>query len=347
MERILDNDGLSRLGSMIDNAGKVFVCSHVSPDGDAIGSALSLKHILARRGKSVSVAVPNIFPDFLQWMPGARDILIYAKNRDDVEKAAKEADLIIVADLNDPARMTEMAGCVVESTAPKVMIDHHLNPVDFCDLVISQPSMCATAEVLCHLYHQFGLLGQLTVDEAACLYVAMMCDTGAFTYNSNRPVVYECISRLLERGIDKDAIYRKVFWTWSVARLRLTGYMLYVKLETLRDCHAAILSLTNAERKRFGIKNGDTEGLVNMPLQLSGVSMSVFLSEDTEHEGVVKVSLRSVGSVRCDRIANEYFNGGGHMNASGGRLYCSMDEALEFTRQTLRKNSAMLKMSNT
>ena len=343
MEKILTEEEQSRFSQLIDNAKNVVICAHVSPDGDAIGSTLALKHWLTRKGKQVTVVVPNIFPDFLHWMPGAEDVKVYLKHEKVVEPIVAAADMFLITDLNDSSRMQELESCVLTNPAPKIMIDHHLDPMDFCQLVISRPDMCASAEVICHLLYQLGELDQITADEATCLYAAMMCDTGAFTFNSNRAVVFECISHLLSRGIDKDKIYRNVFWTYSLARLRLTGYLLYVKMEVLPEIHASIITLTNQERKMFGIKNGDTEGIVNMPLQISGMRLSVFLSEDTEHAGVVKVSLRSVDDFPCNAMSAQFFNGGGHKNASGGKLYCSMDEAVQKVREAIKSYANLLK----
>ena len=357
MEKILTEEGLNRFRELIDKATKVVICGHVSPDGDAIGSTLALKHWLTRKGKQVTVVVPNIFPDFLHWLPGAEDVKVFAKHEDEVKPVLAEADLFIIADLNDSSRMQDVEAFVMDNPAPKIMIAHHLNPSDFCQLVISRPDLCATAEVICHLLYQLGELESLTQDEAACLYAAMMCDTGAFTYNSNRAVVYECISHLLNRGIDKDKIYRNVYWTCSLARMRLTGYLLYVKMETVPEMNASIITLTNKERKLFGVKNGDTEGIVNMPLQISGMRLSVFLSEDTEHDGVVKVSLRSVDDFPCacrlehaarddfpcNDMAAQFFNGGGHLNASGGRLSCSMEEAVQKVHEAIKSYAHLLK----
>ena len=342
MEKILTEEQLNRFTDLVDNATNVVVCAHVSPDGDAIGSTLALKHWLTRKGKHVTVVVPNIFPDFLHWMPGAQEVMTYLKHEEKVEPVVAEADLFIITDLNDSSRMQELEACVLANPAPKIMIDHHLNPADFCQLVVSRPDMCASAEVICHLLYQLGELEQITEDEATCLYAAMMCDTGAFTFNSNRAVVYECISYLLNCGIDKDKIYRKVFWTYSIARMRLTGYLLYVKMETLPEQHASIITLTNQERKMFGVKNGDTEGIVNMPLQISGMKLSVFLSEDTEHAGVVKVSLRSVDDFPCNDMSAQFFNGGGHKNASGGRLYCSMEDAILKVHEAIKSYAHLL-----
>ena len=169
MEKILTEEQLNRFTSLVDNATNVVVCAHMSPDGDAIGSTLALKHWLTRKGKHVTVVVPNIFPDFLHWMPGAQDVKVYLKHEKEVEPIVAEADLFIITDLNDSSRLQDLETCVLANPATKIMIDHHLNPTDFCQFVISRPDMCASAEVICHLLYQLGELEQITADEATCL----------------------------------------------------------------------------------------------------------------------------------------------------------------------------------
>ncbi|MCR5849953.1 MAG: DHH family phosphoesterase [Bacteroidaceae bacterium] len=330
---------------LIERSSHVVICAHVNPDGDAIGSALALKHYLERRGKQATVIVPNIFPDFLKWMPGTDSILIHtnAKHQEKIKAAIDVADLVIVCDLNQPNRLAGLEEAIMQSKAPRVLIDHHLDPADFCQVTISHPEMCATGEVICHLLHQQGELDDISIDEAICLYAAMMCDTGAFSFNSNRPVIYEYISHLLARGIDKDQIYRNVFWTASEARLRLQGYLLYVNMKVLHDRHTAIMTLTNEQRRLFKIKNGDTEGIVNIPLQILGMRLSIFINEDTEHPGTMKLSLRSVGDFPCDQMASRFFNGGGHKNASGGKLQCTMEEAITRVNAAIDTYADLLK----
>lgn len=325
--------------------GAVVICVHVNPDGDAIGSALALKHYLERKGKQATVIVPNVFPDFLDWMPGADSILVQTNqnHKEQIKTVINEADLVIVCDLNQPNRLAGLEELIMQSTAPRILIDHHLDPADFCQVAISEPEMCATGEVLCHILSQSGELDDISQDEATCLYTAMMCDTGAFSFNSNRSVVFEYISRLLARGIDKDQIYRNVYWTATEARLRLQGYLLYVNMKVLYNRHAAIITLTNEERRRFKVKNGDTEGIVNLPLQILGVRLSVFINEDTEHPGTMKLSLRSIGDFPCDQMASRFFGGGGHKNASGGKLQCTMTEATERVRSAIEAYAEMLK----
>lgn len=329
---------------ILEGGTNVVICTHVNPDGDAIGSSLALKHYLERKGKQATVVVPNVFPDFLTWLPGADTILIYTKHQEQIRAVLDAADLVIVCDLNQPNRLGGMEEVVMQNSAPRILIDHHLDPnTEFCETIISEPAMCAAGEVICHLLSQNGEIDNISENEAICLYCAMMCDTGAFSFNSNRPVIYEHISHLLARGIDKDQIYRNVFWTASEARLRLQGYLLYVNMKVLHERHTAIMTLTNEERRRFKVKNGDTEGIVNIPLTMLGTRLSIFINEDTEHPGIMKLSLRSVGDFPCDQMASRFFNGGGHKNASGGKLQCSMEEALEKVKAAIEAYADQLK----
>ena len=329
---------------ILEGGTNVVICTHVNPDGDAIGSSLALKHYLERKGKQATVVVPNVFPDFLTWLPGADTILIYTTHQEQIRAVLDAADLVIVCDLNQPNRLGGMEEVVMQNSAPRILIDHHLDPnTEFCETIISEPAMCAAGEVICHLLSQNGEIDNISENEAICLYCAMMCDTGAFSFNSNRPVIFEHISHLLARGIDKDQIYRNVFWTASEARLRLQGYLLYVNMKVLHERHTAIMTLTNEERRRFKVKNGDTEGIVNIPLTMLGTRLSIFINEDTEHPGIMKLSLRSVGDFPCDQMASRFFNGGGHKNASGGKLQCSMEEALEKVKAAIEAYADQLK----
>ncbi len=329
---------------LIKHSSRVVICTHVNPDGDAIGSSLTLKHYLERKGKQATVIVPNTFPDFLKWLPGADSILIYTKQQEQVKAVVDAADLVIVCDLNQPNRLAGLEETIMASSAPRILIDHHLDPnTNFCQEIVSHPEMCAAAEVICHMLNGWEELDSISFEEATCLYLAMMCDTGAFSFNSNRPIIYEYISRLLAHGIDKDEIYRNVFWTASEGRLRLQGYLLYVNMKVLHEYHSAIITLTNEERRRFKVKNGDTEGIVNIPLQMLGTRLSIFINEDTEHPGIMKLSLRSVGDFPCDQMASRFFSGGGHKNASGGRLQCTMEEAIQHVKAAIDAYADMLK----
>ena len=352
MDKILNEQQLLLLKDKIAQAQRVTCVCHVSPDGDALGSTLGIAAWMKRLGKECRVVVPNRYPDFLLSLPNVQEIVRYDNHTAEAEQLLMHSDLIWVCDMNAPSRALGMEQILStcnelassEGTPFMVMVDHHLEPdANFCNIRISRPEMCATCEVLCHLLWQLGEIGQLSKHEATCLYVGMMTDTGAFTYASNRAVIYECISHLLATGIDKDKIYRKIFWTYTPNRMRLIGYMLYVKMQNLTEYNTTFMTLTNEERAHLGIKNGDTEDIVNMPLQIQDMRLSAFISEDTEHPEFVKFSLRSVGDFPCNEMSARFFNGGGHKNASGGRLQCTMDEAVELFKKAVREYSHLLK----
>ena len=341
LDNLLSEVDVQHLCTLLDKAHNIIVTCHVSPDGDAMGAVLAFSHFLWRKGKNAQPVVPNIFPDFLKWMPGEERVRIYEKHENEVAPLVAAADLIICLDLNAPDRLQGLQKPVTDSQSPKIMIDHHLDPVDFCDWVVSRQEMSSTCELLYRILVQLEGLDPMTYEEAVCLYTGMMTDTGCFSYNSNRSDIYYIIGRLLTKGIDKDKIYRNVFFNYSAERFRLMGYMLYVKLEYFPEYHASLMTLTREEQKRFSHKKGDTEVFVNIPLQIGKSRLSVFLREDTERHNI-RVSLRSVDDFPCNRMAAEFFNGGGHLNASGGELSCTMDEAVQIVRKALKKYASLL-----
>ena len=168
----------------------------------------------------------------------------------------------------------------------------------------------------------------------------MMTDTGGFTYNSNNREIYFIISELLSKGIDKDDIYRKVYNTYSESRLRLMGYVLS-NMTVYSDCNSALITLTKAEQSKFHYIKGDSEGFVNIPLSIKNVRFSCFLREDTE-KPMIKISLRSVGTFPCNQLAAEFFSGGGHLNASGGEFFGTMEEAKAVFEKALEKYKSLL-----
>ena len=289
----------------------------------------------------MNVIVPNAFPDFLRWMPGAKDIIRYDKYTEFANKLLNEADVICCLDFNALSRIDAMADAVAQSPARKMMIDHHLNPEAFCKIIISHPEISSTSELVFRLICRLGYFEDITKEGAECIYTGMMTDTGGFTYNSNDREIYFIISELLSKGIDKDEIYRKVYNTYSEGRLRLMGYVLYDKMQVFPQFNSALIWLTKEEQSKFQYVKGDTEGFVNIPLSIKNIIFSVFLREDTE-KNMIKVSLRSVGTFPCNKVAAEFFNGGGHLNASGGEFYGTMDEAIDLFKQALVKYEELL-----
>ncbi len=328
LKRIIKQSNIDHFNKWFIRSEKIVIVSHVAPDGDAIGSSLGLSHFFYSQGKNVNVIVPNSFPSFLRWMPGAKEILFYDHYTEFADRLIREADIICCLDFNSIKRVDNMAESILASPARKIMIDHHLNPEEFCRIVISHPEISSTSELIFRLICQMGYFEEITKPIAECIYTGMMTDTGGFTYNSNNPQIYDIISELLKKGIDKDEIYRKVYHTYSEYRLRLMGYLVSSKMKVYPDVHAALITLTDREQKEYHYVKGDSEGFVNIPLQIKGVRFAAFLREDKEKK-MIKVSLRSVGNFPCNQLAAEYYNGGGHLNASGGEFYGTMEEAVQ------------------
>ncbi|MCI5663183.1 MAG: DHH family phosphoesterase [Mediterranea sp.] len=340
LTKVIEQANIDHFIKWFDRAEKMVIVSHISPDGDAIGSSLGLWHFLESQGKTAHVIVPNAFPDFLKWMPGSKDILQYDRYRDFANKLIAEADVICCLDFNVIQRIDAMGKVVLESPARKILIDHHLHPGDFCRIIISHPNISSTSELIFRLICRMGYFNDITKEGAECIYTGMMTDTGGFTFNSNNREIYFIISELLSKGIDKDAIYRNVYNTYSESRLRLMGHVL-TQMKVYPDYRAAMISLTVKEQSCFNYIRGDSEGFVNIPLSIKNVVFSCFLREDTERP-MIKISLRSVGSFPCNQVAAEFFHGGGHLNASGGEFYGTMEEAKALFEKALEKYKPLL-----
>ena len=340
LTKVIEQAKIDHFTKWFERADKIVIVSHVSPDGDAIGSSLGLAQFLDSQDKTVNVIVPNAFPDFLKWMPGSKDILLYDRYKEFADKLINEADIICCLDFNSLKRIEEMADSVATSPARKILIDHHLYPEDFCRIVISHPEISSTSELVFRLICRMGYFSDISREGAECIYTGMMTDTGGFTYNSNNREIYFIISELLSKGIDKDDIYRKVYNTYSESRLRLMGYVLS-NMKVYREYNSALISLTKEEQGKFEYIKGDSEGFVNIPLSIKNVRFSCFLREDTERR-IIKISLRSVGTFPCNKLAAEFFNGGGHLNASGGEFTGTMAEAKQVFEEALKKYKTLL-----
>ena len=342
MKNLLNEQELQALRTHIAQSSRILICAHRGPDGDAVGSSLGWAEYLRQQGKQVDIVMPTPFPDFLRWMPGSQDIRFYARHEAEAEQVIAQADLIFCLDFNGLQRLQEMQAPVAAAQAKRIIIDHHLDPDrSIAAQVVSFPTRCSTSEIVCRLIIELGGWDTLPQKAAVCLYTGMMTDTGGFTYNSNDPEIYEVISMLLTKGIDKDKIYRNVFNVYSEDRMRLTGYILYRKLRFYYNRHASIFALTREEMRRFHFIRGDAEGLVNMPLQVKGMRLSISLREDTERD-VVRVSLRSVDDFPCNRMAEEFFHGGGHLNASGGELPFPLSEAMLTAERAIKAYADLL-----
>lgn len=305
-------------------AKTVLITTHQNPDADAMGSSLGLAGYLRKKGHRVTVVTPTDYSQNLHWMPGNDEVIAFdEKVRVPVSRLMDEADLIFCLDFSALDRIKELAPMVRQSRAVKVMIDHHLEPESFADIVLWDTAAAATAELVYRLISQLGDKDLVDVPIAECLYAGLMTDTGSFRHSNTTGDVHRMAAELLDFKIDVSSIHRRIFDNVSLDKFRLLGYVLNEKLKVLPEHKFAYITLTDAELKRYRSKTGDTEGMVNYALAIEGVVAAAILIDRGEE---IRLSFRSVGDFSVRELTNTHFNGGGHRNAAGGRSKLSLAE---------------------
>lgn len=326
IKSIIDSKTIDRLAQMLRGVKNVVVTCHLSPDGDAMGSSMGLCRLLRNMGKNATVITPDQYPRSLQFMEGTRDVVVYSRSMAHARLLMSRAELVFCLDFNVLQRIDQLGRELGRVRAPKVLIDHHLDPDSTFDLRISFPEASSTCELVFRTVMQLGLLRYMDRTVAENLYTGLMTDTGNFTYSCNDPEIFEIVAMLMQKDIDRAALYKQAMNTFSADCLRLQGFALSQKMEVVPQKRAAIIALTAAELQQFNYVKGDTEGLVNKPLAIPGVCWSVLLREDADK---VKVSMRSEGDFAVNTLCHDYFGGGGHKNAAGGETKDGLDKALQ------------------
>ena len=327
------------LDEVIGTPKRIAIVTHVNPDGDAIGSSLAFSQFLRKFGHEVEVMVSNDFPGFLAWMPGASTIHIYEKEAQTCDKILDSADCLVMLDFNHFSRAGLIQNKINNLEISKILIDHHRDPIldDFI-AVLSDTQVSSTAELVALTILHYG---EQYLDEAVAtnILVGIVTDTGSFAHSIFHPETLTICAKMLEYSASYNQIHQLVYDTFSEDRLRLLGYSISNKMEVLDEYATAIISLSKDELAQFHYQPGDTEGVVNFPLSMQKMVMSVLV---TERQGVVRFSFRSKGDFSVHELAQKYFNGGGHTNAAGGTLTCSMEEALNLLHSVLPEYREML-----
>jgi phosphoesterase RecJ-like protein len=337
---MVDAGTAATLLQWISSSRKVAVLTHSNPDGDAIGSSLALALALSQHEIDAQVIIPDGLPDFLRWLPGIERSTTFAYKREKAIEIIEGADLIFCLDFNDPRRLGAVEEHMQRSTARKVLIDHHEDPLEFADMTLSETWRGSVGEMIYLILKEVFDGDMLNKDIATCLYVAIMTDTGNFSYASSYPEIFHIVGDLMNYDLDKDRIYSQVYDAFSEDRMRLQGFCMQEKMVVLPQYHAAYISLTDAELKRFNHRKGDTEGFVNIPFAVKGIRFTALFVEKKDR---IKVSFRSRGSFPVNRIAAEHYQGGGHINAAGGDSFDSMEATLSKFESLLPEYSKWLK----
>lgn len=318
---------LSEIQKLLIPENKIVIITHYNPDGDAIGSSLGLKHFLKAKGLNAELIVPNDFPKFLKWMPESKQIIIADYKRKIAGEAIYNADLIFVLDFNASHRSGNLVGPWLEKArAKKILIDHHQQPDDF-DFVYSDVTIPATSQMIYHFIEELGEENLVNKEIAECLYTGIMTDTGGFRFRSTSATTHRITAKLIENGADPAMITSNTWDTNTVSRLHLLALILG-RIEVVKDGKVAILWLKRDELKEFGFQKGDTEGFVNYGLSIMGTQVSAFFMEDL-YDDFIKISFRSKDQVDVNQFSRNHFQGGGHINAAGGKYYKSIEETIE------------------
>ncbi|UII33403.1 bifunctional oligoribonuclease/PAP phosphatase NrnA [Fulvivirga ulvae] len=318
---------LEAFKTVISSPKKVVITTHHKPDADALGSSLGLAGYLRKKGHEVSVITPTDYANFLAWMKGNDEVIIF--NEGNEEKSGRlitEADMIFCLDFSSLNRINELGEMVRQSASVKVLIDHHLEPEDFANFVCWSTEAAATAELVYDLICDLGDKQLIDKDIAESLYAGIMTDTGSFKHPNTTKNVFNVCAELADIGADTAKVSKLVYDTNSLDKVKFLGFALNEKLKVLDEFNTAYFAITADELKRFNSKTGDTEGLVNYALSIEGIKFAAVIIDRTE---AIKMSFRSIGDFSVNEFARKHFEGGGHKNASGGKSDLSLEETVK------------------
>ncbi|MFB6317350.1 bifunctional oligoribonuclease/PAP phosphatase NrnA [Saccharicrinis sp. FJH54] len=326
---MFDKNRISLFKQFFQQDEKWVIIPHLNPDGDAIGASMAFGLLLADMGISYTVIVPDSAPEFLSFLPGMEQVLVGKKQQDLADKLISEAGVVLLLDHNDFRRSGNLSDAVVKHQGQKIMIDHHPDPVikEEEALILSRVTASSTCELSYEIICQLGYKDKITSDIATVLMAGMITDTGAFSYNCSNNNFFINVAGLIDKGADKDLIIDKIYNQYSEDRMRLVGYLINQKMEVFPDIKTAIISLNWSEMHKYNFKKGDSEGVVNMPLSIKGIELSVFISV---RDDKTKLSFRSKGEFPANKIAAKWFSGGGHLNAAGGSTDLSVEDTVKY-----------------
>ncbi|GAB3329961.1 bifunctional oligoribonuclease/PAP phosphatase NrnA [Marivirga atlantica] len=326
---------IAKLKEVLKAPQNIIITTHHKPDADALGSSLGLYNYLISKGHTVKVISPSDYPDFLKWMKGNSEVIVYdEEDGSKSKKLVEEADIIFCLDFSVLNRINGLGEYVREAKAVKVLIDHHRDPEAFADYGSHDIHSASTAQLVYKMIVSFGDKALITKDIAECFYAGIMTDTGSFKHPNTNKEVHEIVAQLIDLGADNSEVSRLIYDTNSLDRLKFLGFALSERLQVYPEYHAAFFAVSMEDLKKFNSKTGDTEGLVNYALSINGITMAALF---TETEDGTKLSLRSIGDFEVNTLANQYFSGGGHKNAAGGKTDRNLSETVELFKKIIVK----------
>ncbi len=318
---------IQAIKSLLATPKKIAIIPHRSPDGDAMGSTLGLYHFLLKYNHEPVVIAPNEFPDFLAWLPGSENVLVFEKDKENCSKVLGEADVIFTLDFNALHRVGEMEKVLEKLTAPFIMIDHHQKPDDYAAYMYSDTSFGSTCEMLYNFIHFLGEGEAIDKTIGTCIYTGILTDSGSFKFPGTTGDTHRIVAKLIDLGVENTLIPTLLFENSSYNRLQLLGRALQ-NMKVIPEHKTSYITLSQEELNLFQHVKGDTEGIVNYGLSIKGIQFTAIFIENRD-ENIIKISFRSQGGFDVNQFARDHFNGGGHRNAAGGKSEASMAETIQ------------------
>lgn len=332
----LNTRDIERFAEMIGTAGQAVVVSHTNPDGDAIGSSLGLCRILSTMGIDTKVVLPDEYPDYYNFLTETGEIVVASKDYAHAQALLESCDLLVAVDFNDPSRVDCLEDALKNCKAPKILIDHHLNPdLAFFDLVFSDNTMSSAAEFVYWVAISAWGRDVITRSVAECLYTGICTDTGSFSYSCNSPTVYNATAHLIDMGINVSDIHSNIYNSYSKERLLLLGFCINQRLRIFDDMKLAYFYVSKEDQQHFAAKKGDMEGVVNYTLMMQNIEVGALVKEN--EEGIVRISFRSKNDFNVNDFARKYFSGGGHRKASGATSTMNLEDTCKYMEECFRK----------
>jgi phosphoesterase RecJ-like protein len=322
---VFNKEKVEALKSLLATTKKIVVTAHKNPDGDALGSSLAWMRYLSKLGHSVEYISPNDYPDYYKWLPIVGQTIVFEKAKEYAKGILHSADIIFSLDYNSLSRMEELGEVVKNTKAIKVMIDHHLFPDDYADIMFSHSEASSTGEMIYDMIVALGDQDKIDVEIAELLYTAILTDTGSFAYSCTTSHVHEVVSVLLTKGANPDKINNKVYNCFTESRLRFLGFCVAEKMKIIEGTQIAYIGVSEEELRRFNIQDGETEGIASYPLKIAEIQACAFFREKDKK---IRISFRSKVDFDVNVLAREHFNGGGHKNAAGAASNDTLENTL-------------------
>ena len=318
----------------------IVIVMHQKPDADAMGSSLGLYHVLIAMGHQVTVISPTNWADWLEWMPGAEKVIDYELNTSQSNELLNKADWIFCLDFNVLHRTRKMTEPIRKAPGIRILIDHHQQPeTEVFAYGISDTSKSSASEMVFDFIESASQGARINQTVAECLYAGVMTDTGSFRFSSASASVHRMVAVLKDTGLDHSKVHENLFDNFLENRLRFIGHALLNRMEVLYEYNTALISIPWKDLVKYQIRTGDTEGLVNYPLTIQGIKFAALIIDRDEE---IKCSFRSKGGFDVNQFARNYFEGGGHRNAAGGRSSETLEETTQRFRASVKENALQL-----